>query len=211
MICVICNNVALERLTKGVLYYQCTNCKTVFSGPLEQDGMVGGGAEEERNTLQNPERIRRIEKLTKGTKKEEAFILDFGAGHGRLVNDLKDAGFINTFGYDPYNPEFSRLPEKDKFDVISCVECCEHWSAPYTEIQVIRRALKPGGVIMYETSFVEVAIEENISLENFFYLNAEVGHSTLFSFHGLDLLMALNGFVPMTHYNRHVRLYRKYA
>jgi|SRR6185369_17258735 len=212
MICAICNNAALPRLKKGnVQYFQCTNCKTLFSGPLDQDGMVGGGAELERNTQQNHERVTRVEALTKSIKKEHVSVLDFGAGHGLLVNDLKAAGFGTVVGYDPYNEEFLKLPESEKFDVISCVECCEHWSSPYVEVSVIRRALKPGGIIMFETSFVQVAEEEGIELEDFFYIDPRVGHSTIFSYHGLDLLMALNGFIPQTHYNRHVRLYRKYA
>lgn len=208
--CIICNNKALFRLTKiNTDYYQCTNCETLFSDPLPNEDMVGGGNEEARNKEQNNERIQRIVEITAGMQKEDVNILDFGCGHGMLVDDLINAGFVNTEGFDVYNPEFATTPKKDHYHVISMVEVIEHLSNPFTEIKAICRWLKKGGILMVETSFVDVAKNYKIELEDFFYINPDVGHSTIFSFHGLDLLMAQHGLTSRQMFNQHVHLYQK--
>lgn len=208
--CPCCNNHAHLRLTKGTTeYFQCTSCRTLFSDPLNNEDMVGGGNEEQRNLEQNHLRIERIDRLTLGMQKEDVFILDFGCGHGKLVNDLRLAGYVNTFGYDCYNPEFSRLPEKNKYHIITAIEVCEHTSAPFVEMDVMYRSLVNKGVAIIESSYVNIADEEGIELEVFFYIEPSVGHATIFSHHGLDVLMCLKGFTPQSHFNRQVRTYQK--
>lgn len=181
----------------------------LFSDPLDNADMVGGENEIPRNQQQNYLRTTRIENMIMGSNKEDVRILDFGCGHGYLVRDLHREGF-HCDGYDAYNEEFCRLPEKNKYHIATAIEVIEHTSYPFAEIEVIHRALKPGGVLMVETSFVDVAVEENIALEDFFYINPKVGHSTIFSHHALDVLMARKGLFPIQHWNRHVRGYKKY-
>lgn len=207
-ICPICNNHAHWRLNKlGTDYHQCTNCRTLFSAPLDNSGMVGGGSEIERNTLQNAERINRL-KVIFGGHTDGVNVLDFGAGTGYLVDDLNAAGH-NAIGYDAYNPKFKILPEKDKFHACTMIECAEHLSHPFIEFDCIYRSLLKGGVLMIETSFIEIADQEGLELEDFFYINPAAGHSTIYSWHGLDLLLSIKGFTPLQHINRHVRLYIK--
>ena len=211
-ICPVCSNAAPFRLKKQTTeYFECTSCKLLFSTPIEQDGMVGGEHEVGRNELQNHERIARIEEMIQGSKKEDVFILDYGCGHGYLVNDLFVANFKNVVGYDMFNPEFSQFPPTNKFHIVTMVEVCEHISAPFIEFDFINRCLLPGGVLMIETSFVDIAKQENIELEDFFYIAPQNGHSTIHSHHSLDLLMTMKGFVPVQHFNRHVRLFKKVA
>lgn len=207
-LCPVCGNVAPSRLEKRMVeYFQCSSCRTLFSNPLDNENMVGGGNEEQRNKEQNHERIGRIKDIITGDK-ENVRILDFGAGHGLLAKDFNNAGF-KCDPYDAYNPEFSRLPEKDTYHVVAMIEVIEHLSFPFSELDVVRRSLKWNGVVMIETSFVDIAQEEGISLEEFFYVEPGVGHSTIFSHHGLDVLMCLKGFMPLQHWNRNVRAYQK--
>lgn len=208
--CPCCNNHSHLRLTKGsVEYFQCTNCKTLFSEPIDQDGMVGGEHEEGRNLGQNHLRLARVEEMAKGMKKEDVNILDFGCGHGKLVEYLLNSGFPNVRGYDAYNDNYCVLPIKEKYHIITAIELIEHTSHPFIEVDVMWRSLVYGGCVMIETSFVDVAAEENIPLENYFYIAPQNGHATIFSHHGLDLLMTLRGFVPRQHWDRQVRLYQK--
>lgn len=210
--CPICNNLSKLRLRKGVVeYYQCLNCKTLFSEPLDNDNMVGGGFEIERNVNQNHLRIERIMEQTSSVLKEQLNVLDFGCGHGYLIKDLKENGFSNADGYDAYNGEFQVLPTKNKYHIITAIEVIEHTSKPYYELDVMYRSLVNGGIVMIETSFIDVAEQEGIGLEEFFYIDPKVGHSTIFSHHGLDLLMAIKGFAPIQHIDRHVRMFRKIA
>lgn len=207
--CPICNNLATSRLYKlEVEYFLCSSCNTLFSAPLENDNMVGGGNEEQRNIQQNAERITRFEAILGGYKKE-ARVLDFGCGHGMLVADLNKAGFVAD-GFDIFNPEFNKqMPKPDTYHLVTMVEVIEHTSYPYVELDAIFRCMKKGAAVYIETSFTDVATEEKIPLEEFFYVDPAVGHATIFSHHGLDVLMLTKGFVPMQHANRHSRVYKK--
>lgn len=208
--CIICNNDSPFLFRKETSdYFQCNNCLTVFCEALNQEGMIGGEFEEERNDKENYLRVDRVDEITKGYKQEEIHILDFGCGSGLFIDDLKNAGYQNVDGYDAYNEKFWRLPEKNKYMVVSMTEVIEHMATPFLELGVIFRALKPGGAVLIETSFVDVAVDEGIPLKDFFYIAPQSGHSTIFSHHSLDLLMAIKGFIPRNHFNRHVRLYQK--
>lgn len=208
-ICPVCNNYSPLRLTKKhTEYYQCTSCKTLFSDPLENSGMVGGKNEVPRNKEQNHLRISRIDNLVKGINKESVRVLDFGCGTGYLIADLNEAGYACD-GYDAYNPDYAKLPENNKYNVCTMIEVAEHCSKPFFEFDCIYRSLVKGGFLMVESSYVNVAEQDNIPLEDFEYIEPSVGHATIFSHHGLDLLLALKGFTPLSHIDRHVRLYLK--
>jgi len=207
-ICPICNNHAHWRLNKlGTDYYQCTNCKTLFSAAIDQDGMVGGGAEIERNEQQNAGRIERVKTMF-GGRVEGVKVLDFGCGNALFVSDLLKEGY-DAIGYDAFNEKYCTLPTKDTFHLCTMVEVAEHLSGKYIEFDCIYRSLLKGGVLYIETSFVNVAEQEDIPLEDFHYIAPQAGHSTIYSWHGLDLLLSQKGFTPLQHINRHVRLYIK--
>jgi len=208
--CPICNNPAPLRIVKqNTEYCQCESCKVVFSDPIDQTGLVGGQHHEGRNVTQNPIRIDRIATMTNGIKKEDVHVLDFGCGYGWLVNDLNKAGY-NAVGYDAYNEDFIKLPEKNKFHVVTCVECIEHCSSPFMELDVINRSLVMGGLAYFETGFLDVAKRDNVELEDYVYLAPEAGHSTIFSHHSFDLLMCMKGFIPKRHFDDNCRLYVKF-
>lgn len=209
-LCPICNNEApLFQIKLNVQYNQCVNCHTVFSDPIDQDGMVGGEFEQERNQKENHLRIARVDEMMEGAIKETVNILDYGCGNGLLIKDFKEAGYPNTDGYDPYTKEFWRLPKHNHYDVITAIEVFEHFSFPFIELDVMFRALKPGGGIMIETGYLDAAIEDGHDLQTYFYINPAAGHSTIYSNHGMDLLMSLHGFIPRQHFNKHVKLYQK--
>lgn len=208
-ICPACSNHAHFRLNKvGVDYHQCTSCSTLFSDPLDNSNMVGGGNEEGRNKEQNHLRIERIDRMCYGSNKSDIRILDFGCGHGMLMSDLNNAGY-KCDGYDAYNEEYCKLPEKGVYNIVTMIEVVEHTSAPFAELDVIHRSLIDNGICMIETSFTDISHQEGIEYEDFFYIDPNVGHSTIFSHHGLDVLMCLKGFRPISHWNRHVRAYQK--
>jgi len=208
--CIICTNESGLRLTKGTTkYYQCSNCKTIFCDALDNDNLVGGEFEPERNEKENHLRIDRIGEIVNGIDKEKVNILDFGCGHGLLIDDLRKAGYITVDGYDAYYEPYSKLPKKEFYHVVSMVECIEHTTPPFLELDVIHRSLVNGGGLMIETSFVNIAEQEGIPIDDFFYIAPQSGHSTIFSHHGLDMLLLMKGFTPMHHFNRHVRLYKK--
>lgn len=207
--CPLCSNEAHHLLYKEKIeYVKCTNCGTIFCDELDNSNMVGGGFEEERNEKENHIRVSRINDMCSGSKKADVRILDWGCGHGLLIKDLRAAGY-NCDGYDLYNEEFAKLPPKDTYHIVTSIECFEHFAPPFIEIDVIHRILKVGGIVMVETGFTNTAVEDHTSFEDWFYINPLAGHSTIYSHHGLDVLMTSRGFEVMQSFNRNVKLFRK--
>jgi Methyltransferase domain len=209
-ICPICNN-PLNNLVKksNIDYLQCSSCGSVFCAELDNSNKIGGQFEMQRNKNKNIERIERVNQLAGNLPKENIRILDFGCGHGYLVSDLRSIGY-NADGYDLYNQKFSMTAlNGENYNIITCVETIEHTVWPFEEIDLMRDSLITGGVAMIETGFVNVAVEDNIEVKDYFYIAPDDGHSTIMSHHGLDVLMCRKGFVPVAHFNRHVRLYKK--
>ncbi len=190
---------------QGYDYYQCQTCKTVFiPGGLDQINYpVGGEHEEGRNEKENHLRMDRFVALVG----KYAKILDWGAGHGLLVKDCKERG-LDAVGYDKYNPDFDKLPD-GKFHLISLVEVVEHLHSGFPEIETIYDKLVEGGIVYFETSFPDVAEQEGIPLNEFFYFSPQHGHCTVFSHAGLDIMMKAKGFSPLEHIDRNTRIYKK--
>lgn len=207
--CSICGNPAPLRLRKLTIdYFECESCKHLFSDYIEQDNMVGGEHEIGRNQQQNHIRLDRVATMTNGMKKEDVNIVDWGCGHGMLVADLRAAGY-NVMGFDPYNPEFNRLPEKGKYHVCLMVEIIEHTCPDYIELDAINRCLLDGGLTYIETGFSNIPQQDGIPLDDYFYIAPQNGHSSIFSHHSLDLLMRIKGFETRRHFDRNTRLFSK--
>lgn len=93
--------------------------------------------------------------LTLGTGFENA-VLDVGCGSGLLVKELRNVGFSNLTGIDPFLEKETaavgfRLLKRDLstldgvFDLIMAHHSFEHMPSPRTALADIRRLLKPGG------------------------------------------------------------------
>lgn len=213
MNCPVCyknNEVAFNK--KGYDYHFCFYCYTCYCKEIDQSNMVGGGFEYERNTIQNQERINRIKSLSPipGIKH-----LDWGCGHGMLVNDCISAG-INSEGYDKFNPDYYREKHPyQKYDIVSLVEVIEHMSEDsLKDLMLINLCLKPGGIVYIETCFTNLFFREEdgvlkSDLPNEYYIDPSVGHCTIFSHTSLDIRMIRSGFRVLSPVNQNVRLYQK--
>lgn len=189
----------------GVVYRQLEN-GTVTCGPLDQSNMLGGTGEQDRNQEHNPERLARIKEFHPNPK-----VLDYGCGNGLLVQFLRQNG-IDAHGYDKYVDKsekefiYHKIDPSQFFyyDVIAMIEVIEHTAHPYHEIVFALDMLKPGGILMIETSFTDW-----MELYTDPYVNPTIGHSTIFSHKGLDEVMLEKGFEIYGHINRNVRVYNK--
>lgn len=191
----------------NIAYLMCGNCRTIFSGALDNSNKVGGNEEISRNMASNHERVFRIFELLSGASQPHA-VLDYGCGNGYLVNDLSRNQAMLAFGYDKYSDKHNYIPHI-QFDVITMIEVIEHMSAPFEDLAEIYRLLTPGGFLMIETSFTDIADEEGTPYNCFEYINPDLGHCTIFSHKGLDLLLKRFGFELNNVINRNVRIYRK--
>ena len=127
-------------------------------------------------------------------------LIDFGCGHGELLEDMANTG-IQAFGYDKYNEDYAIMP-KVKVDCVSMIEVMEHLTSPFEELNVIVGALKPNGLLYIETSFADFL---DMSSD---YIDPVKGHCTIFSYASMDFLMKQKGFVLDKIINRNTRVYK---
>lgn len=196
-----------EIIRQGIVYKQLPN-GTLMCGPLDQSGKVGGSGEEDRNQVHNPARLERILGFQHGRPN----VFDYGCGNGLLVKYLRDNGLL-AVGFDSFAAEsegiFNHINIEGwdhTIDVMTMIEVVEHLEEPYQEFDNAFKMLKPGGILMIETSFTNW-----MDLETDPYINPSLGHSTIFSHAGLDEVMKEKGFEVYGHINRNVRVYQKPA
>ena len=70
-------------------------------------------------------------------------ILDFGCGNGAMVSELKNIGFVNIQGYEPYNPNYSQTLETGKFSLVYLTHVFEHltdFEAFFSDLDKVTKA-----------------------------------------------------------------------
>jgi ribosomal protein L37AE/L43A len=191
-------NVELAFIRGGVHYYRCNDCGTIFSKPLKQADMVGGGAELER-AMHNAERVARFINL----KGKRFIALDYGCGNGYLVHAMADAG-IAARGYDPFNEVYKTLPDMTA-DLVCMIEVIEHLQGKelIEAMHRINSVTGKGSMLYIETCFCEVCGPDSP------YIDPKIGHSTIWSYAGLDAAMSQHGWEPHSRINSTVVTYIK--
>jgi len=92
--------------------------------------------------------------------------LDFGAGTGPVISKLlRDQGF-NIVQYDPFFHDHPALLE-DTYDYIVCCEVVEHFCLPSREFALLKRLLKPQGILYCMTELYR----QGIDFSNWYYIN----------------------------------------
>jgi SAM-dependent methyltransferase len=94
-------------------------------------------------------------------------ILDIGCGSGVLLYRLRNAGFYNATGNDPFTKEIitqsgetiiSNKPFKDsqeKYDLVMMHHALEHVPNPVEVLKDIKKILKPNGQILIRIPYVD--------------------------------------------------------
>lgn len=79
-------------------------------------------------------------------------ILDYGCGQGLLLQYLKESGYPNGFGYDPYAPGYDNPRILDQaFDVVIAQDVIEHVEDPHVLLELLDQATTRGGLICIGT------------------------------------------------------------
>jgi SAM-dependent methyltransferase len=157
--------------------------------------------EQSRNALPvNLERIRRA-KMVLGGAIERAF--DFGCGTGFLVS-LLESHEIKAEGINYETRALIDYLPNDFYDVIFMIEVIEHLTNPREIFEKLADSLKPGGVLMIETTFADQIYDPNSSS----YVDPKIGHVNVISRAGLPRILPPS--LKVSHWmNRNVCVLRK--
>jgi len=86
-----------------------------------------------------------------GLKKADS-ILDYGCGNGLWIQFIKQKGYANVAGYDPFVPEYAALPDCPiSFDCVILNDTLEHVDDVRAVLKDCLRFLKPGGLFYVGT------------------------------------------------------------
>jgi SAM-dependent methyltransferase len=129
-----------------------------------------------------------------------ARVLDAGAGRGRLVGALLEAGFVAT-GIDPSERGGRverRAIEKHtdaELDAVVMWHVLEHLDDPASGLERVRGWLRPGGLLLVATPNL-ASIQARIAGPGWLHLDVP-RHRTHFTVTGLRALLERSGFRPL--------------
>lgn len=178
-------------------FFECTNCGFLFTTALDGDDHTEI-YDEEYWTLQDPDLYGRVGETLRlvmlsnelvGKKTEDLEILDFGCGGGAFVEVCHRNLQMNVWGTDIIQPKFGKewfLPSLDGrfFDAIVACEVIEHLPNPLGSFEHMKRHLKPGGVIAFQTAYWD----SNCLDRTWWYLGPGNGHVSHYASATFDFL-----------------------
>ena len=100
-----------------------------------------------RGTLRNL--LKRLERA--GLSKTSS-ILDYGSGTGIFIRFLKEEGYSDVSGYDPYVDQFSARPVGREFDCVVANDVIEHVEDPRAMVKQCAEWVRPGGLLYIGTA-----------------------------------------------------------
>lgn len=135
--------------------WKCPKCNTIYSiDPVDFHDIYADYPLNNRRldffakiTMRNL--LKRLERA--GIRKTDS-ILDYGCGNGLFVHFLKEQGYNDVAGYDPYVQKFSNLPEQKLFDCVLSNDVIEHVPNPRIVLEGAVNRLKPGGLLYVGTA-----------------------------------------------------------
>jgi 2-polyprenyl-3-methyl-5-hydroxy-6-metoxy-1,4-benzoquinol methylase len=193
-----------------VYYHRCTTCGLIFTVRFDSFSNADFATHiynadykrvdpdyVEKRSLQNVPAFSAM-----FSKTPKISILDYGGGNGKLAGMLRLAGFADTATYDPFVPEFSKVPGRT-FDLVFACEVMEHTPTPMQTLEQMISLRSEDGIIMFTTAIQPPNIEQ-IGLY-WWYASPRNGHVTLYSISALQKLAdRLNLKFATVAQNRHV-------
>jgi SAM-dependent methyltransferase len=105
-----------------------------------------------------------------------ARILDYGAGSGLFASRMKELGFADVEGYDPFS--MPKMPA-GQFDIVTCTEVIEHIPSPLAAVRDMRSLLKEHGCIILGETLQPTDI--GALRGNWWYVAPRNGHVSTFA------------------------------
>lgn len=113
-------------------------------------------------------------------------ILDYGGGHGGLIQDLELYGFENGESFDPFFSDGAR--PRGPFELMTAFEVAEHTVDPMQPFQDALSFLAQHGVLVFTTT-----LQNHKTDRDWWYIAPRNGHISLHSYASLQRLAAAVG------------------
>lgn len=170
--CPICNNSASKfHTTKFHNYFSCSYCSCVF---MPDDEFLDPASEKARYDTHNNDVndkgyqnfVQPIVDTTMQLFTPAHQGLDFGAGPGPVITKLLSD---NNYDIETYDPFYDNRPQllSRKYDYIICCEVIEHFHNPMKEFSLLKKLLKPAGILICKTDIYD----ESVDFSKWYYKN----------------------------------------
>ncbi|MCB0407048.1 MAG: class I SAM-dependent methyltransferase [Bdellovibrionales bacterium] len=159
MNCLLCKSSQLQVATTQdqKQYFFCTKCNYLFLSPFQRLSL---DAEKQRyleheNNLDDPRYLNYLQRTWQqlGLSKTKGFILDFGCGPTKGLENLLQESQFEILSYDPIFHPLDFVEHHENIDIVFCSEAIEHMFDPSSIFTIWKQLLKKGGQIILRTAF----------------------------------------------------------
>lgn len=145
--------------------------------------------------------------LTKHGFSKTHSLLDYGCGaKGLFVQYLRERGFANAYGYDPYAPENGfgdpATLQRQSFDYILSQDVIEHVEDPNELLNKFNNLLSPGGYILIGTPNAANLDLNRPDLSDHYHFVHVPYHLHLYTRETLEFLGRSQGWEPVDFFER---------
>jgi len=190
--------------------WRCPNCLTIHSLDVVDLDHYYAKYPPTQATLTWPYHIlygKLCRQLTKHGFSKSHLMLDYGCGvQGLFLQYLRQQGFANCYGYDPYAPEDgfgnSKTLQQGPFDYILLQDVIEHIEDPHALLSQLNSLLSPGGYILIGTPN---AANIKLNQSDSDYYNNEIHapyHLHIYTRESLELLRFSQGWEFLDFFDR---------
>lgn len=140
--------------------------------------------------VERPSRLAAYLAHVLGDALREVSLLDFGAGEGRMVEELRGLGLVHGTVYDPYHAD-SPLPE-GRHELVTAFEVVEHVPDQGALFDQLCDLVAPGGILLLSTLLQPVDIGSIGA--GWWYACPRNGHLAFHTAESLSTLLEARGF-----------------
>lgn len=148
-----------EFQTHRFTLWRCTGCRSLHCAEDADLALYYARYPLKLQQLSFQDRIgyrNRIRLIRKQGIEDGQSILDYGCGAGLFVRMLREEGFPEAAGYDPFVPEFAGPAALGRqFDAVVCYDVIEHHDDPRAFLGKLVALVRPGGLLVIGTPNAE--------------------------------------------------------